>query len=270
VDERLKTLIRNHPHWNRTAELLSSVPGVGPVLISSLIAELPELGTINRKQIASLVGLALADNIANGPVQGPSDSYVSRTISTMYSRIAFHSSKRVRSCSLNCSPVPTQSLAIFRHRSFTSGSQYLNHCLAQGMSRKNLRGKAWILLSTVEYLRLAERPNDTINHLEIEAAATRWSRHNQQTIKFKQTKRHFLSEASRWLTFLNRFILNPSRKEPATRCWPNLETSSEMTVVYPRSQLSTDAELYNGFLSNYLAKCQLLNRSVSRISIHCC
>jgi hypothetical protein len=42
------------------------------------------------------------------PVQGPSDPYVSRTISTMYSRIAFHSSKGVRSCSLNCSPVPTQ------------------------------------------------------------------------------------------------------------------------------------------------------------------
>lgn len=62
VDERLKTLIDNHPHWNCTAELLISVPGVGPVLISSLIAELPELGTINRKQIASLVGVAPFNN----------------------------------------------------------------------------------------------------------------------------------------------------------------------------------------------------------------
>ncbi len=42
VDERLKTLIDKNPEWNRRAELLNSVPGVGPVLISSLIAELPK------------------------------------------------------------------------------------------------------------------------------------------------------------------------------------------------------------------------------------
>jgi transposase len=62
VDERLKMLIDKDPEWNRRAELLNSVPGVGPVLISSLIAELPELGTINRKQIASLVGVAPFNN----------------------------------------------------------------------------------------------------------------------------------------------------------------------------------------------------------------
>ena len=58
VDERLKTLIDKNPDWNRKAALLNSVPGVGPVLISSMIAELPELGTMNRKQIAALVGVA--------------------------------------------------------------------------------------------------------------------------------------------------------------------------------------------------------------------
>jgi hypothetical protein len=42
-------LIEKNPEWNRKAELLNSVPGVG-VLISSMIAELPELGTMNRKQ----------------------------------------------------------------------------------------------------------------------------------------------------------------------------------------------------------------------------
>jgi len=62
VDERLKALIDKDPEWNRRAALLNSVPGVGPVLISSLIAELPELGTINRKQIASLVGVARFNN----------------------------------------------------------------------------------------------------------------------------------------------------------------------------------------------------------------
>lgn len=62
VDERLKTLIDKNPDWNRKAALLNSVPGVGPVLISSMIAELPELGTMNRKQIAALVGVAPFNN----------------------------------------------------------------------------------------------------------------------------------------------------------------------------------------------------------------
>ncbi|MGB8328861.1 MAG: transposase, partial [Polyangiales bacterium] len=39
-------------------ELLRSVPGVGPVLSVSLLAQLPELGTLNRRQIAALVGVA--------------------------------------------------------------------------------------------------------------------------------------------------------------------------------------------------------------------
>ena len=38
--------------------MLQSVPGVGPVLTMTLLAHLPELGTLNRRQIASLVGLA--------------------------------------------------------------------------------------------------------------------------------------------------------------------------------------------------------------------
>lgn len=57
--------------------------------------------------------------------------------------------------------------AIARHLSAPlvyERSQYLNHCVAQGFSRNNLRRKACMLLSTVEYLRLAKRPNDTINH----------------------------------------------------------------------------------------------------------
>jgi hypothetical protein len=62
----------------------------------------------------------------------------------------------------------------------------------------------------VEYLRLAERPNDTINYSEIETAATRWSRHSRQTIQFKQSKQHFISEASRWLTFLNHLHIQPT------------------------------------------------------------
>jgi hypothetical protein len=167
----------------------------------------------------------------------------------------------------------SRSYAIARHLSaplVCERSQYLNHCAAQGMSRKNLRGKAWILLSTVEYLRLAERPNDTINHSEIETAATRWSRHNRQTIQFKQSKQHFVSEASRWLTFLNRLHTQPKPQTAYDKMLAEFRNFMRDDRGYPRSQLSTDAELYNRFLSNYLAKCQLLNRSVSRISIRCC
>jgi len=62
IDEQMKTLIAKQPEWCAKAELLDSVPGVGPVLISSLVAELPELGKLNRKQIAALVGVAPFNN----------------------------------------------------------------------------------------------------------------------------------------------------------------------------------------------------------------
>ena len=51
-------LIRNTPLWRERDELLRSVPGVGKVLSSTLLAQLPELGMLNRKQIAALAGLA--------------------------------------------------------------------------------------------------------------------------------------------------------------------------------------------------------------------
>ncbi len=62
IDGQMKALIAKHPEWSAKAEILDSVPGVGPVLISSLVVELPELGTLNRKQIAALVGVAPFNN----------------------------------------------------------------------------------------------------------------------------------------------------------------------------------------------------------------
>jgi len=44
--------------WQRQSDLLRSVPGIGPITAITLIAELPELGCLNRKQIAALVGIA--------------------------------------------------------------------------------------------------------------------------------------------------------------------------------------------------------------------
>jgi transposase len=58
LDRELHAQIRRSPLWREDDDLLQSVPGVGPVLATTLIAELPELGRLNRKQIAALVGVA--------------------------------------------------------------------------------------------------------------------------------------------------------------------------------------------------------------------
>ena len=58
VDTEIDDAVRGSPAWRETEDLLASVPGVGPVIARTLIAELPELGRLNRKQIAALAGLA--------------------------------------------------------------------------------------------------------------------------------------------------------------------------------------------------------------------
>jgi transposase len=58
IDRNLDSAIRNSPAWREKDDLLRSVPGVGPVLSVSLITGLPELGTLTRRQIAALVGVA--------------------------------------------------------------------------------------------------------------------------------------------------------------------------------------------------------------------
>ncbi len=58
IDAELGDAIRGTPIWREKEDLLKSVPGVGPALARTLIAELPELGTLNRKKIAALVGVA--------------------------------------------------------------------------------------------------------------------------------------------------------------------------------------------------------------------
>jgi transposase len=58
VDRDVGRLIRSSPIWREKEQLLRSVPGVGPVLAATLLAELPELGQLTRKQIAALAGVA--------------------------------------------------------------------------------------------------------------------------------------------------------------------------------------------------------------------
>ncbi len=58
VDDDIDDAVRGSPAWRVKENLLASVPGVGPVIARTLIAELPELGRLGRKQIAALAGLA--------------------------------------------------------------------------------------------------------------------------------------------------------------------------------------------------------------------
>ena len=58
VDNDIDSVIRDSPVWAAKRDLLQSVPGVGPNLSRTLIAELPELGQLTHRQIAALVGVA--------------------------------------------------------------------------------------------------------------------------------------------------------------------------------------------------------------------
>lgn len=58
LDHQLRHQVRQSPAWREDDDVLQSVPGVGPVLAATLIADLPELGQLDRKQIAALVGVA--------------------------------------------------------------------------------------------------------------------------------------------------------------------------------------------------------------------
>ena len=58
TDTDLGAMITASPVWRERDELLQSVPGVGPVLSRTLLADLPELGQLSRREIAKLVGVA--------------------------------------------------------------------------------------------------------------------------------------------------------------------------------------------------------------------
>lgn len=58
LDDEISDHVRGSPAWAEKEDLLASVPGIGPTIARTLIAELPELGALDRRQIAALVGLA--------------------------------------------------------------------------------------------------------------------------------------------------------------------------------------------------------------------
>jgi transposase len=58
IERELDDTIRRSPIWRETEDLLKSVPGIGNATARTLLAELPELGTLGRRQIAALAGVA--------------------------------------------------------------------------------------------------------------------------------------------------------------------------------------------------------------------
>lgn len=58
LDNELKNMLQLSPIWREKEKLFRSIPGVGKVLAVTLLADLPELGQLNRKKIAALVGVA--------------------------------------------------------------------------------------------------------------------------------------------------------------------------------------------------------------------
>lgn len=69
INKDISSSIRNTPIWKEKDEIFQSVKGVGPVMSSILITELPELGELNRKQIAALAGVAPL-NRDSGKIKG--------------------------------------------------------------------------------------------------------------------------------------------------------------------------------------------------------
>jgi len=58
VDNDIDTAITNSPVWKAKDDIIQSVPGAGPVLSRTILSHAPETGTLNRKQIAALIGVA--------------------------------------------------------------------------------------------------------------------------------------------------------------------------------------------------------------------
>lgn len=69
ADDDIDKNVRSSRAWREQEELLRSVPGIGPINARTMLAALPELGTLNRKQIAALVGVAPL-NRDSGTLQG--------------------------------------------------------------------------------------------------------------------------------------------------------------------------------------------------------
>ena len=85
VDDDIGTAIQASPVWRVQDDLLRSVPGIGPTTARTLLAELPELGQLDRRAIAALVGVA-PFNCDSGQHRGrrTSGAAAPRSATTLY------------------------------------------------------------------------------------------------------------------------------------------------------------------------------------------
>jgi transposase len=79
IDDELDTLIKASPLWQEKMDLLKSVPGVGDQTARTLVADLAELGTCSRQQIAALVGVAPL-NRDSGTLRGRRTTWGGRAV----------------------------------------------------------------------------------------------------------------------------------------------------------------------------------------------
>jgi transposase len=69
IEKAIEALVEADEDWRHKAQLIESVPGLGPVTAATVLADVPELGKLNRQQISALVGLA-PYNRDSGPLKG--------------------------------------------------------------------------------------------------------------------------------------------------------------------------------------------------------
>lgn len=69
IEKAIETLVESDDEWRQRAQLIESVPGLGGVTATTVLADVPELGKLNRQQISALVGLAPYNN-DSGPRKG--------------------------------------------------------------------------------------------------------------------------------------------------------------------------------------------------------
>jgi transposase len=69
IEKIIESLVESDDEWRNKAQLIESVPGLGGVTATTVVADVPEIGKLNRQQISALVGLAPYNN-DSGPYKG--------------------------------------------------------------------------------------------------------------------------------------------------------------------------------------------------------
>ncbi len=97
IDKDLENIVKNSPLWREKEDLLASFPGIGPVTTCSLLCELPELGSLNRRQIGALAGV-VPFNRDSGKIRGRREIWGGRS----YLRSVLYMATL---CATRCNPV---------------------------------------------------------------------------------------------------------------------------------------------------------------------